>query len=136
MRYNSASTNIMMARNSRYSRHDGDSFDVGESLTAVASVRWFAVVVMSVVAVVVSVWSTWVMCRLIGVQWVASAVVVSNDMGWKVVVVMVVADVRNRFSAVRDCSCTSVVVVRLVEQEIHNGKTIVHTNRMRLVMGL
>lgn len=133
MRYISA---IMMARKSRRSRHDGDSSDVGDSFTAVASVRWLVVAVMSVVAVVVSRWVTWVMCRLIGCQFVASVVVVSMEMGWKVVVVMVVADVRNRFSAVRDWSCTSVVVVRLVEQERHNGKTIVHTNRMRRSMGL
>lgn len=124
-----------MARKSRRSRHDGDSSDVGDSLTAVASVRLLVVAVMSVVAVVVSVCVTWVMCRLTGFQLVAS-VVVSMVMGWKVVVVMVVAEVRKRFSAVRDCSCTSVVVVRLVEQERHNGKTIVHTNRTRWVMEL
>lgn len=126
----------MMARKRRRSRHDGDSSDAGDSLTAVASVRWFAVAVMSVVVVVVSVWVTWVMCRLTGSQWVASAVVVSRGMGWNVVVVMVVADVRNRFSAVRDCRLTSVVVVRLVEQERHNGKTIVHTIRDSWAMGL
>lgn len=132
MRYISA---IMMARKSRRSRQLGVAVDVGESFTAVASSRRFAVVVMSVVAVVVSVWVTWVMCRLTGAQWVVSAVV-SRVMGWKVVVVMVVADVRNRFSAVRDCRLTSVVVVRLVEQERHNGKTIVHTINDSWAMGL
>lgn len=94
----------MMAMKSKCSRHVWDAVDAGDSLTAVASVRWLAVVVMSVVAVVVSRWVTWVMCRLTGTQLVASAVVVSKSMGWKVVVVMVVAEVRNRFSAVRDWS--------------------------------